>query len=367
MPSAGGACPVRSHGHPPAGGAVPDRSGRPVGLPQPCLDRADGFRGRGEPGPPVPGPSAGHRQGALPEPAHLGHGNGPGHPPGGIPVPHGFGRGTLGGDVEPHHPGCGGPRAGGFRDPHRHHGAQAQRGGAGHGHFAAGSAAGEHAGGHPGGNRTAGDRPHQRDVLPVLRGAGPGAPAGGKRCAGTAGPLSASSGGSGCGEPSAGGGPVPGDGRSGGGGALAGWADLRHRRGAHPFGRTLPWPLLAGPRHHGAQAGGAPAHPGRHEPGDEELGAGGGPGRSVAPGGAEERVPGQHEPRDPHPHERHHRHVGPAAGLPPGRRAAGIRGHPAVQRPDPAAPHQRHPGFLQDRGREAGAGTHPVRSAGSAG
>ena len=42
-------------------------------------------------------------------------------------------------------------------------------------------------------------------------------------------------------------------------------------------------------------------------------------------GGCEERLPRQHEPRNPHAHERRHRHDRPAAGHRPDRRAARIR------------------------------------------
>ncbi len=44
----------------------------------------------------------------------------------------------------------------------------------------------------------------------------------------------------------------------------------------------------------------------------------------------QERVPGQHEPRDPHAHERHHRHDEPAAGYGPGRPNSAITSRPSA-------------------------------------
>ena len=67
----------------------------------------------------------------------------------------------------------------------------------------------------------------------------------------------------------------------------------------------------------------------------------------------QERVPGQHEPRNPHAHERHHRHVGPVDGHQAQRGAAGVRAHRADLRRFAADDHQRHPRFLEDRSGQA--------------
>ena len=91
-----------------------------------------------------------------------------------------------------------------------------------------------------------------------------------------------------------------------------------------------------------------------------------------SPGGArgghrrrhgQERVPGQHEPRDPHAHERHHRHDGPAAGHRTRSGAGRVRRDHPQQRRGPADDHQRHPRFLEDRSRQARPGEPTLRSA----
>src|ERR1035441_2875408 len=66
---------------------------------------------------------------------------------------------------------------------------------------------------------------------------------------------------------------------------------------------------------------------------------------------------------DPHPHERHHRHVRPAPGNPSKPRAARIPRDHLCQQRVPADYHQRHPRFLQDRIRQARAGEPALRSA----
>ncbi|MBP1625909.1 MAG: fixL4 [Holophagaceae bacterium] len=71
--------------------------------------------------------------------------------------------------------------------------------------------------------------------------------------------------------------------------------------------------------------------------------------------------------RDPDPHERRHRHDGPAAPNHPQRRADGLRHHHPFQCHDPPAPHQRHPRLFQDRGRQDGVGEDPFRPPGTPG
>ena len=100
-------------------------------------------------------------------------------------------------------------------------------------------------------------------------------------------------------------------------------------------------------RHHAPQGGGV-AVAGGHG------GSGGG-----QPG--QERFPGQHEPRNPHAHERHHRHDRTGAGHAADRRAARLpEDGPRFGR-IAADGDQRHPRFLQDRGRQAGTGADDVR------
>ena len=94
------------------------------------------------------------------------------------------------------------------------------------------------------------------------------------------------------------------------------------------------------------------------EPAARSRHAAGQPAGRRGPGGQhrQEPVPGQHEPRDPHAHERRHRHDRAAAGHRAVRGAAPLRRDGPLERRSPAERHQRHPGFLQDRGRQAGTG-----------
>ena len=222
---------------------------------------------------------------------------------------------------------------GSLRHPQRHHRAQALRSGARHHHLPPAGPHREHAGGHPGGDPGPRDRPHQRDLLPPLRGPGAGPHAGGEQRRGTAGPV-----------------PGAGPGRCGGGAAPhgdpegrrhpqrhrvlpGGRAGALHGFRAHHGGDRLLRPLLAVPRHHRAQAGRGGDHPGRRAAGVEELGAGAGPGQG--PGALEPEVglPGQHEPRDPHAHERHHRHDRACSWRPPSRRSSGSTPRPCAAAP----------------------------------
>ncbi len=77
---------------------------------------------------------------------------------------------------------------------------------------------------------------------------------------------------------------------------------------------------------------------------------------------AQERLPGQHEPRDPHPHERHHRHgpPGPENGARPA--PGGLRAQDTRRGPASSGHPQRHPRLLQDRGGQADGGEHRVRT-----
>ena len=89
------------------------------------------------------------------------------------------------------------------------------------------------------------------------------------------------------------------------------------------------------------------------------AGAAGRP-RGLAPQVA---VHGQHEPRDPHPHERRHRHdpAAPRHRAHPG--AARVRGDHRRLGASPPRDHQRHPRLLEDRGRAAGARERRLRPA----
>ncbi len=67
----------------------------------------------------------------------------------------------------------------------------------------------------------------------------------------------------------------------------------------------------------------------------------------------QERVSRQYEPRDPHPHERRHRHDRARSGNQPHAGTARISLHREALRRIPALDHQRDPGLLQDRSRDA--------------
>ena len=67
----------------------------------------------------------------------------------------------------------------------------------------------------------------------------------------------------------------------------------------------------------------------------------------------QERFPGQHEPRNPHAHERHHRHDRAGARHGPDRPAARLPGNRQIVRRLAVDAAQRHSGLLQDRGRQA--------------
>ena len=97
--------------------------------------------------------------------------------------------------------------------------------------------------------------------------------------------------------------------------------------------------------------------------GGTAAGQGGGGGGQPGQG----RVPGQRQPRDPHPHERHPRHdrAGPRHAA--DRRPAAMPENGQVGRRQPAGHHQRPARLLQDRGRQAGAGTGRLLPAGGAG
>lgn len=75
------------------------------------------------------------------------------------------------------------------------------------------------------------------------------------------------------------------------------------------------------------------------------------------------RVPGQHESRDSHPTQWHPRLHPAAAEERPDAAPAGLPGHHREIRRQPARDHQRDSRFLQDRGRQAGAGYHSVQPA----
>ena len=77
----------------------------------------------------------------------------------------------------------------------------------------------------------------------------------------------------------------------------------------------------------------------------------------------QERLPGHHEPRDPHPHERRHRHERPADGHAAEPGAARLRRDHSQLRRRAADDHQRHPGLQQDRGGQDGAGEPALRPA----
>ena len=109
------------------------------------------------------------------------------------------------------------------------------------------------------------------------------------------------------------------------------------RQGAHrPTHRDQPHPPPAGHR--------AEADRGR---------TGRGARRRAQQRQAQEPVPGQHEPRNPHAHERRHRHDQPAARHHARRGAARVHRDDPHQRRLAAGHHQRHSRFLQDRGGQA--------------
>jgi hypothetical protein len=118
----------------------------------------------------------------------------------------------------------------------------------------------------------------------------------------------------------------------------------------------------------GSAGVGVQHHGGRHPVGREPARAGGA-GGGAGPGRRRGGQPGQvdvrrrHEPRDPHAHDWRHRHAGgPGPDRPePGPGQHGRHGPGLGQRA--AADHRRHPGLLQDRGRQAGAGTAGVHGA----
>ena len=80
----------------------------------------------------------------------------------------------------------------------------------------------------------------------------------------------------------------------------------------------------------------------------KEAAGGGQPGQG--------RVPGQRQPRDPHAHERHPRHDRAGPRHRADRRPAAVPDDGQVRGRQPAGHHQRPARFLQDRGRQAGAG-----------
>ena len=103
----------------------------------------------------------------------------------------------------------------------------------------------------------------------------------------------------------------------------------------------------------------------------ENARVGGGAPRGQGGGGGgqprQERVPGQHEPRDPHAHERHHRHDRAACWTPTS--TPEQREYLEMVKTSADAlldDHQRHPRLLQDRGRQARAGRVPTSTCATA-
>ena len=80
------------------------------------------------------------------------------------------------------------------------------------------------------------------------------------------------------------------------------------------------------------------------------------PGQRGRRGGqpCQERVPGQHEPRNPHAHERHHRHDRAGAGTPARAGNANTSRSWPSRAKSPAAADQRHSRLLENRGGQAG-------------
>ena len=77
----------------------------------------------------------------------------------------------------------------------------------------------------------------------------------------------------------------------------------------------------------------------------------------------QEHFPGQRQPRDPHAHERRHRHGADSVGHSSRRHPARVRRCDQRQRQGAVDPHQRRARPVQDRGRPPGLGARALRRA----